>query len=280
MRVPATSFLIVLTWTLARSAQTPPSLAAVVERASRFAEQQRDTLSNVRAEEQYVQQLEIDDGRVIERRRLTSEMAFVRLSGQDDWVAFRNVTQVDGTPTGADPAHLEKLFREGHPADQGSRIVRESAIYNLGGLERTLNTPVLPMHLLMPAQIKRFKIKKEAEESHPIGRVWVVAVQESDRPTIVRSTDRSTDVPIRGRLWVVPETGVVLRALLEMNRPVRTQLEFRWRRDETLDGWVPAEMRERYVQVRGMAAERRLYDIIGVATYSNYRRFTVDVKIK
>ena len=56
----------------------------------------------------------------------------------------------------------------------------------------------------------------------------------------------------------------------------------RWRRDASLDLWVPAEMRERY---EGPWYERldsrpERYDIDGVATYSNYRRFTVDVRIK
>ena len=50
-----------------------------------------------------------------------------------------------------------------------------------------------------------------------------------------------------------------------------------------LDLWVPAEMRERY-EGPGMShatrGRARRYDIDGVATYSNYRRFTVDVRIR
>ena len=275
MRSFTTGCLIGLIWMLPQNAQVPPTLEAVIERVSRFAEQQRETLSNVRADEQYEQRLEYDDGHVIARRQLDSEMAFVRLTGEEDWLAFRNVVRVDSKPTGTDPARLEKVFRDGPASTQGNRIARESAFYNLGGLERTLNTPVIPLHALMPAQVKRFKFKKEDEEA---SRVWIVSLRESQRPTIVRSMGR-VDVPIEGRLWIEPATGVLVRALLEMTHPVKTRLEFSWRRDEKLGAWVPSEMRERYARVRG-SSQRRPYDIVGVATYSNYRRFAVDVRIK
>ncbi len=278
-RFPAISIALIVASTLGLTPQPPPTLDTVVARVSRFARQQRDALSNVRADEHYVQSIELDLGRVRERRTLVSEMAFARLSGREDWVAFRNVVRVDDEPTGTDPARLEKLFREGDAASQGSRIVRESAMHNLGGLERNLNTPVMVMHLLMPGQVERFKFKKEGEESRSDERVWILSLRETARPTVVRSVNRA-DVPINGRLWIVPETGVLTRALLETDRPVRSQLEFLWRLDAKLEAWVPAEMRERYRRVLDPDPQRKPYDIVGLATYSNYRRFAVDVRIK
>ena len=49
-----------------------------------------------------------------------------------------------------------------------------------------------------------------------------------------------------------------------------------WRRDVPLDLWVPAEMREHYEgpwSAMSAPGQRERYDIEGVATYSNYRRF-------
>jgi hypothetical protein len=46
---------------------------------------------------------------------------------------------------------------------------------------------------------------------------------------------------------------------------------------------VPLEMRERYEgpwTAMRAPKERQRYDIDGVASYSNYRRFTVDFKIR
>ena len=267
-----------LGWTVAVDAQPSPTLEAVIQRASRFAEQQRDELINVRADEHYVQRMEDVLGSIIRRRALVSEIAFVRLTGQEDWVAFRNVIEADGKPTGADPARLEKVFRDATPATQGERIVRESSAYNLGRLDRTLNTPVLLMHLLMSGQVKRLKFKKESEATDASQRVWEVSFAETERPTIIRSAGHN-DVPLRGRMWIVPDTGAVLRATLEAERPVRSRLEFSWRKDDNLGAWVPTEMRERYFRVRDFSG-RIAYDIAGVATYSNYRRFGVDVRIK
>ncbi len=278
MRVAALVLGAVLSGIVTSGPQAPATLDAVIDRASRFAEQQRDELINVRADERYVQRMEDVLGSIIQKRTLVSEIAFVRLTGQEDWVAFRNVIEADGKPTGADPARLEKLFRDATPATQGERIVRESSGYNIGRLDRTLNTPVLVMHLLMSGRVKRFKFKKESEATEASQRVWEVSFAETERPTIIRSAGHN-DVPLHGRMWIVPATGAVLRATLEAERPVRSRLEFSWRMDDKLGAWVPAEMRERYFRVRDFSG-RIAYDIAGVATYANYRRFGVDVRIK
>ena len=63
----------------------------------------------------------------------------------------------------------------------------------------------------------------------------------------------------------------------------KAEIHVTWRRDAPLDMWVPAEMREHYSGPwRAMSAPQRSerYDIDGVATYANYRRFTADFRIK
>ena len=63
----------------------------------------------------------------------------------------------------------------------------------------------------------------------------------------------------------------------------KATVNVRWRRDSALDMWVPAKMNELYEGPwRFQAPSGRIerYDIDGTATYSNYRRFTVDVRIK
>ena len=63
----------------------------------------------------------------------------------------------------------------------------------------------------------------------------------------------------------------------------RAEVRVKWRRDAPLDLWVPAEMREDYVGPWSeMSSRNRLerYGIEGVATYSNYRRFTTSFRIR
>jgi hypothetical protein len=258
------------------------SLEAVVDRASRFAERQRDALANVVADEHYLQQLEFPSGGVFQTRRLESEMAFVRLGGSVDWMAFRSVLRVDGEPTGNDPGGLEMLFREGATGNLGRRLADENAIHNIGGLRRNFNIPTFVQHILMPQQIARFVIRKVSEELDGAGQIWILEYRERHRPTIVRFDGRR-DVPVKGRLWIRPEDGSLVKATLSATVPVASELEFRWQHDERLHQWVPAEMRERYRRLRYervQAGAQPFYDIVCVATYSNYRRFAVDVRIK
>jgi hypothetical protein len=56
-----------------------------------------------------------------------------------------------------------------------------------------------------------------------------------------------------------------------------------WTHEPRLDLWVPRQLRERY---RGpwrtepaQTGELEPYDVRGVARYSNYRRFEVDIRI-
>ncbi len=257
------------------------TLDDVLARASKFAEQQRDALTSVRADERYRQEIKASDG-VLRMRRLESEIAFVQLSDSPQWMAYRNVMTVDDEPTGSDPARLEKLFRRGARAAQGRRIAEENAAYNIGRLYRSFNIPTFPMHLLMRDQLGRFKFKKDSETDIGGERVWELAYEERHRPTIVR-TVAGGDVPVKGRMWIVPQEGRLLRATVRADVPVPTEIEFTWHHDQNLDAWVPFEMRERYRRILDEKSRLRnpvYYDIVAFATYSNYRRFGVDVRIR
>ena len=259
-----------------------PSVKEVIARAGRFAEQQRDALTSVRADEHYSQELQFHDLTLTERRQLESEVAFVRLSDSDEWLAFRNVLRVDGVDTGTDPARLEKLFREGAASNQGRRIAEENAIYNIGRLYRTFNIPTFALHILMPQNSQRFSFKKISESQAGGEGVWEIEYEERERPTIVRSLD-GRRIPIKGRMWIVPAEGRLVRATLHASVPVTSELEFEWRHDPNLNAWVPSEMRERYRRIlyeKSPPRQPRYYDIISRATYGNYRRFGVDVKIR
>jgi hypothetical protein len=185
--------------------------------------------------------------------------------------------RVDGNPTGTDTARLEKLFREGAVEEQWRRITAENAVYNLGRLERTWNIPTLPLHFLMPGHRSRFRFRRVSSDART--GLWEVSYEERESPTMVRTPDFKP-VRVKGRLWIASGDGHVERATVEAGVPVPTVLEFAWRYDETLAAWLPSEMREHYRGIRADPPDRRHYDLRGVATYSNYRRFVVEVRIK
>jgi hypothetical protein len=269
----------------------PQGLDRLLDRAGDYVVKYGDALSNVLAEESYTQRLvQRGNGRVLQTRQLTSEIAFVRLPDTSEWVSFRNVVAVDDVPVLEANGRLERVFQDSSP-DRLSRaraLAGESARYNLGPITREINVPTLALHFLHPEHRSSSRFNREGEENVDGNTVWIVRFRERERGNLISRGD-GRSLPAEGRLWIAPSDGRVVRSELVVKDFVREGGESKatvnvsWRRDVSLDMWVPQEMRELYegpwrFQAQPNRAER--YDIDGTATYSNYRRFTVDVRIK
>jgi hypothetical protein len=103
-----------------------------------------------------------------------------------------------------------------------------------------------------------------------------VSFQERERPTVIRSPN-GRNVPSRGTFWLDPDTAAVLRtelyvALAEGRSSVDATIIVSYKRNARFDMLLPDDMNEVYF-TRGDRIE-------GHATYTNYRRFETDVKIK
>ena len=87
-----------------------------------------------------------------DRRELRSDFLLVRPEGEDHYFEFRDVFEVDGRPVRDREERLSRLFldRSGASSRQIQEITNESARYNIGSVERTLNTPTLALLLLDP----------------------------------------------------------------------------------------------------------------------------------
>ena len=287
------ALLIVLLLTPSSTAQPQDrnTLDDVLARAGGYTVEYGESLASVLAEETYVQRLVWRrDQSVKQERKLRSEIAFVRLVGSTEWLTFRNVLAVDDEAIPDASGRLERLLR-GSAASllvQARLIAGESARFNIGPITRDINVPTTALHFLHPKHRPNCRFNKEREEVLDGERVWVIRFRERERGSLIRGTD-GLNLPALGRLWIVPADGRVVRSELVIEDFVRgrgdskAEIGVTWRRDGSLDLWVPAEMRERYegpwYEPRDSRPRER-YDIDGVATYSNYRRFTVDVRIK
>ena len=146
---------------------------------------------------------------------------------------------------------------------------------------RTLNTPTLALLVLDPVFRVRFTFARVDESSpeldfgtelpeDPTG-VWVLEYEEVQPNTLVRGKDNK-DLPIRGRFWIEPRDGRVLASeLIAKDSEVDATLDVRYQSNAILGQFVPVEMRERYNDRYGSRVD-------GTATYSNFRRFQVDVE--
>lgn len=267
-----------------------PSLEDVVTRAGQYAVDYGRALTSVLAEEAYTQRLVWRrEHSPLQERRLRSEIAFVRLTDSTEWLAFRNVLTVDDVPMRYSEGRLERVLQGSDRSllAEVRSIASDSARYNIGPIARDLNVPTTALHFVHPTHRSNSRFEKEGEQSVDGETVWIIRFKERDRGGLITGTD-GRKIRAEGRLWILPSDGRVVRSELVVKDFVRggdsrATIHVTWRRDVALDLWVPLEMREQYEgpwSAMSSPWQRERYDIEGVATYSNYRRFTVDVRIR
>jgi VWFA-related protein len=255
-----------------------PALVAILSSAAAYLDRFTAAFGNVIAEERYVQD-RLAGGRLIVRpstapagpthRELRSDLVLLRSADSLGWQMFRDVFEVDGAPVRDRQERLSRLFE--HPApealDQAARIVRESARYNIGVADRTINIPVLALLFLHADHQSRFEFSSGARTPGFSERVDVVNFRELARPTIIR-TMQNGDRPASGRLWIDRASGEILQTeLLLTGDGLSIRLTTLFRHDATLTIAVPVRMQEEYV----LPADK----LVGTATYGAFRRFSV-----
>lgn len=218
-------------------------------------------------------------GSVLERT-LLSDFLIVRPDGANRHYGFRDVFEVDGKQVRDRKERLVSLFLS--PTITSERqiegILRESARYNLGEVDRTINHPTLALLYLSTDYKSRFEFEREIDDVSPSLRMddsilspstWVITYEEVFPTTVIRgSSNRS--IPSKGRFWVEPETGRVMITELVLQSPQwDSTIVARYGRDEAMGHFVPIEMREGYDRRRSITR------IDGKATYSDFRRFRV-----
>ncbi len=287
--------VLTLAATAGSRAQTPapePGLEQVIARAAAYVNDYVERSSLLVAEERYVQQIRRPDnnpvagnlsrtnpgggfasgGGVRKSQLLRSDYLLVRLGGGGGWMPFRDVFEVDGRKVNDRNDRLTRLFLEPSPTsfDQATRIMADSTRYNLGSVTRSVNIPTLALMFLHPEIRARFTFVHEGADTVAGREAWVVEYHERDRPTLIKTT-RGRDLPATGKLWIDPATGTVVKTSLTAADPlVRAVVTTTYREDPVLQFWVPAQMDEHYT------AGSDVDEILGYATYTNFRRFTVN----
>ena len=263
-----------------------PSLEVVLARAGAYVANFRSQLSGIVSEERYEQRARAGGSFGASRQRavLRSDFLLVRLPGVDRHVEFRDVFEFNGQPTRDRDDRLARLFLSPSASSiaRARSIVMESARYNIGPIYRTLNTPTLALLFLAPTFQGRStfaRLDSAAEPSLELAETmspaerqfWVLEFEETSRPTLVLGDGRKY-LPARGRFWVDPVDGrVVTTELIVKDEKVEATVDVRYRFDAKAGQAVPVEMRELYQGPNGSNVE-------GTATYSNFRRFIVEVE--
>ena len=264
----ATGVLLLLLLAASAGRAQDVTLGVVLARLHQYLGDYAELLPATVAVERYYQSVGI-----AERVVLESEFGIVRVPNHPQWLGFRDVMTVNGKAVSGRDQRLVALFEKLSVSalEQAGRISRESARFNIGPVARTINDPAVVLELLDSRNARRMQFKKDREGTLNDIPVWVVQFVETGRPTIVR-TSALQDVPSRGRAWIDPSTGRLLRvqATIDTLRRVNCEVDVTFQKAPQLDFFVPATMSERCFD--GAFLQQ------GDATYENYRRFTVDTR--
>ena len=217
-------------------------------------------------------------GPIIARRQLLSDVVMVQLKDRQ-WLAYRDVAEVDGSPVRDRTDRVRELLLTdaARRADQFRSIAAESARYNLGDLRRELNLPTLTLSLLRRLNQPRFQFKRAKDETIDGRPCRVLSYQEKAVPTLI-GTPKGGDIFIYGRVWIDQADGRVRRTELRFERRSqgRTYIRVDYRPLEGLAILVPALMWEWYEggdQLGRIGGD--VTAIQGLATYDKIRRFQV-----
>ena len=258
------------------SAQSPGAVQQLLDRMADYLKQYEQQLSSVVADERFEQRVvytrAYKNGLPVtsdERRRLDSEIGFIRLPGGADWLGFRDVRQINGRDLAAQSRRVaDALAATGDVMKQARAIAEASAAHNLG-VPRTTNVPTAALEIIHPRNYAAHQFERRGDDSIKKTRVAVIAFTETRRPPLV-SAQGGQDLISSGRVWLEPASGTIWRVewiyAPAIGDPSSLRVDFE--RNDALGMMVPVEMRERFSVIGGLNARGD-----GVAFYTNFRRF-------
>jgi hypothetical protein len=266
--------------------QPGSGFTTVLSSAMRYTMNYEQRFFLLAAEEHYVQELQrppnpgsnlsrsnpgggMQGGGPVNAQIMRSDFLLVQLGGDGEgWMPFRDTYEVKGRKLRERDDRLLKLFTSSDRDrfEKAERLTEISNKLHLGNVTRSINIPTLAMMFVHPRVNERFEFTDGGEETIA-GRVLRKAnYREVARPTLIKTT-RGRDLALTGVLWIDPFSGTVVKSELNAADPaVRCQVIVTFRREESLDLWVPDKMEEYY------KANIAVDDIFATATYTNIRR--------
>jgi hypothetical protein len=184
------------------------------------------------------------------------------------------VFEVDGKPVRDREERLAKLFLtpSASAQQQVDDIKAASARYNIGGVNRNINLPVLAL--------SAFDLSNRPWFTFDLGRAkgaqCELVYRETRSDTLIRGRDER-GTPSHGKFIVERATGRILSSELHADTAtLKAEIDVTYGAEPAVGGlFVPREMREKYESKDGTTIEGR-------AIYARFRRYTVtvDEKIK
>src|SRR5258708_6037698 len=101
--------------------------------------------------------------------------------------------------------------------ERGRTIANESARYNLGAVQRTINNPVFALIFLQPEARTHFRFTMGKPDRKMGDNIRVVEYVEDMRPTLIVGLP-GQDMPAYGRFWIESGTGRVVKSEVRVDQ--------------------------------------------------------------
>lgn len=258
--------------------------------AASYVDEYQRQLEAIVADEIYVQEIRAqvppDEG-APRSRTIRGEVFFLFAAAEREWMAIRDVKEVDGVPlTGT--SDVRATLRTLPAAQVADRMKSYNARYNIGRITRDINEPTLALLVLDATHRDRFKFK--ADKPRQVGDRLLVPLsfKERERPTLIRTT-AGKPIYTSGELMVEPESGRIWQSTLNASvDAIQVQLTTEYSFDQRLGLLLPTVFLERYQQgspaaSRGSGKPGKTPEhevVVAEGRYSNFRRFEVLSRIR
>jgi len=245
------------------------SVEAVVAKAAAYVRDYRELLTYVMATERYTQKLNGGFSMYGMDEKPASDVFFCYGPADKVWMAIRDVEIVDGKLL-KERDNVRALLNSGQVG--AARALKDkNAKYNLGTIVRNFNEPTLSLLVLDDDHRSKCTFVRQRVSGNRV----VVSFVERGTPTLISNID-GTPAYATGELTIDAATGRVELATLRIRLgKVDATLTTRYREEARLKMWVPQQFDELYIE-----DGRNPQKITGKATYSDYSRFDVEVRIK
>lgn len=259
-------------------AQAPPpdtSARAVIAKAAVYLKEYKEAMQFVLCDEATIQDVLNERGGRAAHRETSGEFFLTYLPTEGGWVGVRDIAIVDGVPL-EKRDNLRELLTKASFARIGRQLADRNARYNIGSISRNVNDPMLALVILDDKHRDRFKFERRRVEPSATGPMVTITFTERDAPTLVRGSD-GRQIFAKGELAIDAATGRLLRTVITLKGGNTTgTLTTVFTENQRLGLWLPASLTENYEHSVGRLAEK----VLAHSTYSNYRRFNVNVIIK
>src|SRR5687768_5592947 len=145
-------------------------------------------------------------------RYMRSEIFFIFAPAEHDWMAIRDVTELDGKAL-SDRPDVRVALQTLPAPDVAVKFKAYNSRFNIGRISRNFNEPTLSLLVLDAHHRSRFSFERKRVERTGDTVLVTVAFTEKGTPTLIHDTKQGT-VFSRGELAVETGSGRIRRAAL------------------------------------------------------------------